>query len=405
LTVENYLYGDDDELTEIKIGTTVVKSFGYDGAGRRTSATYSGVTTNYAYDYESRITSITRTGVTANSFACNGLDTRVSKTDSGGTTSYKRAGAYVTDSLLKSTVSSTTTDYTPGVSSRVGSDSTFLHSGLKNADTQTDDSGDVSAMRRYDAFGNPIAAWGGWQGPFGYGGPYGYQTDPDHGLMLLGHRYYEAETGRFLTRDPIKDGRNWYGYCGNDPVNSADPSGLRQSESYIQDVGQVFAGYGDAIGQFLISTTPYGQYKTWRRAMEVGPRQMLLDFVDGFKFWDAEDPREFGRRFGNGLLLIAPGLTKVPSPKIGGRGLRIAAEPPMTPNGARSFETKVRKEPGRDGGISKVHIERDASGAPISRIHEVIVDGKVVHRHQEHIGKYGEIRAFPDAWIEFPTIP
>ena len=150
----------------------------------------------------------------------------MSKSDSGGTTSYKRAGAYVTDSLLKSTVSSTTTDYTPGVSSRVGSDSTFLHSGIKNADTQTDDGGDVSAMRRYDAFGNPLAAWGGWQGPFGYGGPYGYQTDPDHGLMLLGHRYYESDTGRFLTRDPIKDGRNWYEYCGGNPANGEDSSGL-----------------------------------------------------------------------------------------------------------------------------------------------------------------------------------
>lgn len=329
----------------------------------------------------------------------------MSKRDSGGPTAYMRAGAGVTSSLLKSTVSSTTTDYTPGVSSRVSGDSTFMHSGIKNADEQTDDSGDIAASRQYDAFGSPFSSSGTWAGPFGYGGPYGYQADTDHGLMLLGHRYYEPDTGRFLTRDPIKDGRNWYGYCGNDPVNSADPSGLRKSESYLGDIGLVFAGYGDAIGQFLISTTPYGQYKTWRRAMEVGPRQMLYDFIEDFRFWDTDDPREFGRRFGNGLLLIAPGLTKVPSPKIGGGGLRLAAEPPLTPKGARTFDTKVRTEPGRDGGISKVHIEREASGAPISRIHEVIVDGKVVHRHQEHIGRYGEIRAFPDAWIEFPTIP
>ena len=238
-TVEDYFYGDDDELTEIKVGTTVVKSFGYDAAGRRTSATYSGVTTSYAYDYESRLTSITRTGVTANSFAYNGLDTRVSKTDSGGTTSYKRAGAYVTDSLLKSTVSSTTTDYTPGVSSRVGSDSTFLHSGIKNADEQTGNNGAVAASRQYDAFGNPIAAWGGWQGPFGYGGPYGYQTDPDHGLMLLGHRYYEADTGRFLTRDPIKDGKNWYGYCESHPTGAVDPGG--RELKFLNDEAKVLA--------------------------------------------------------------------------------------------------------------------------------------------------------------------
>ena len=225
-TVEDYFYGDDDELTGIKIGSTVVKSFGYDGAGRRTSATYGGVTTSYAYDYESRITSITRTGTTTNSFAYNGFDTRVSKTDSSGTTAYKRAGAYVTDSLLKSTVSSTTTDYTPGVSSYDGATNRFLHSGIKNADEQTGNSGAIAASRQYDAFGNIVSSNQTWQGPFGYGGPYGYQTDPDHGLMLLGHRYYEADTGRFLTRDPIKDGRNWYGYCDGNPTSRADPGGL-----------------------------------------------------------------------------------------------------------------------------------------------------------------------------------
>jgi RHS repeat-associated protein len=190
---------------------------------------------------------------------------RVSKSDSSGTTSYKRAGAYVTDSLLKSTVSSTTTDYTPGVSSRVGSDSAFLHSGIKNADTQTDDGGDVSAMRRYDAFGNPMAAWGGWHGPFGYGGPYGgpygYQTDNDHGLMLLGHRYYEADTGRFLTRDPIKDGRNWYGYCGNSPLAFSDPDGSERL-ILVRNKGGLTAGSHLVIGleDAKRRTTYYGFY-------------------------------------------------------------------------------------------------------------------------------------------------
>jgi|GEM_PF-4574169 len=46
--------------------------------------------------------------------------------------------------------------------------------------------------------------------------------------MLLGHRFYDPSVGRFLTRDPIKDGRNWYGYGGGygNPVNSVDPDGL-----------------------------------------------------------------------------------------------------------------------------------------------------------------------------------
>jgi|GEM_PF-6200313 len=99
----------------------------------------------------------------------------------------------------------------------------------------------------------------------GYGGPYGYQTDPDTGLMLLGHRFYDPSVGRFLTRDPIKDGRNWYGYGGGygNPVNSVDPDGLMpfQADVVPTDEGlgwnhglpgndpwcDFFAGWGDTL--------------------------------------------------------------------------------------------------------------------------------------------------------------
>jgi uncharacterized protein RhaS with RHS repeats len=50
--------------------------------------------------------------------------------------------------------------------------------------------------------------------------------------MLLGHRYYDPSTGRFLTRDPIKDGRNWYSYGGGDgaPTGFVDPDGCETLE-------------------------------------------------------------------------------------------------------------------------------------------------------------------------------
>jgi RHS repeat-associated protein len=123
----------------------------------------------------------------------------------------------------------------------------YLHGRLKNATRQTNSSQTTTATRTYDAFGNVVSSTGTWNGPFGFGdrqldcpkarfvapgnagtgngGAFGYQEDAT-GLKLLGHRYYDSSIGRFLTRDPIKDGRNWYAYCGNDPVNGADPSGL-----------------------------------------------------------------------------------------------------------------------------------------------------------------------------------
>jgi len=60
----------------------------------------------------------------------------------------------------------------------------------------------------------------------GFGGQFGYYTD-DTGRTLLGHRFYDADMGRFVTRDPIgyKGGINLYGFAGNNPVNESDPSG------------------------------------------------------------------------------------------------------------------------------------------------------------------------------------
>ncbi len=116
--------------------------------------------------------------------------------------------------------------YTPGISERRGTESRFYHGDIKNFVEQTDSSGQIVSSQQYDAFGNPVSSTGTWQGPFAYGGRFGYQSDSDTSLSLLGHRYYDPTTGRFLSRDPIGDGRNWYAYVANNPVRFADPTGL-----------------------------------------------------------------------------------------------------------------------------------------------------------------------------------
>ena len=69
----------------------------------------------------------------------------------------------------------------------------------------------------YDPFGNVrIDTRDGWQ-PFGYaGGHYDQYT----GLVRFGARDYDAEVGRWTTKDPIGfDGAaNFYAYVGGDPV-------------------------------------------------------------------------------------------------------------------------------------------------------------------------------------------
>jgi len=123
-------------------------------------------------------------------------------------------------------------EYTLAVSEVRSGTTTFSHSGLKSMAAQSDagTTPAVQATRDYDAFGAVEASTGSWQGPFSTAGAFGYQS-PQTGnvqgaLHLLGHRYYDATLGRFLTRDPIGDGSNWYAYCENDPIGNADPTGL-----------------------------------------------------------------------------------------------------------------------------------------------------------------------------------
>ena len=79
----------------------------------------------------------------------------------------------------------------------------------------------------YDVFGSPYRKAGSFLNSesldFGYlGKPYNDTTE----LYDYGFRDYSPRNARFTTVDPIRDGRNWYSYVLNDPVNYKDSYGL-----------------------------------------------------------------------------------------------------------------------------------------------------------------------------------
>jgi RHS repeat-associated protein len=87
-------------------------------------------------------------------------------------------------------------------------------------------SGTTVATYLYDAWGkvtigtntNSIAT----KNPIRYRG---YYYDNESNFYYLQSRYYDPETGRFISPDVVAEGGNLYAYCANDPVNSSDPSG------------------------------------------------------------------------------------------------------------------------------------------------------------------------------------
>lgn len=239
-STDTYSYDSGDKLTSIVNSGVTTKSYTYDAAGRTTGVTTSSGTTTLGYDYEDRVTSISYPGGGSNSFTYNGLDTRVGKVDSSGTSTYRRDGADVTSPVL----ADGTANYTPGISRHTSSGTRFYGADYLGTNrVETDSTQTVQATRTFDAFGLLVSSTGTPRGPFGFVGKAGYQEDGDSGLKLLGHRYYDASTGRFLTRDRAKDGRNWYVYCRSNALKSVDPDGLGV-------IGVVFGG-GIIIPYFL----------------------------------------------------------------------------------------------------------------------------------------------------------
>ena len=158
-------------------------------------------------------------------------------------------------------------------------------------DAATDETQIVESID-YSAFGKPLAAaqgqqGGGGSGGGGYGGGgsggggqggggsggggqgggssstvdfiFGYtarEEDDDVGLMWYRARWYDGETGRFVSEDPISfsaGDTNVNRYVGNGPVNETDPSGLKEQDKKesVYDAVLIRAGAGGPNGGWL----------------------------------------------------------------------------------------------------------------------------------------------------------
>ena len=104
-----------------------------------------------------------------------------------------------------------------------------------------------------------------------YAGEY---YDAETGFIYLRNRYYDPTQRRFITEDPIRDGVNWYIYCGNNPVMFFDSSGLeaiaisgseydngRYKYNFIEPAIKKIIEYKSTVGDeqvtWLVSSTGY----------------------------------------------------------------------------------------------------------------------------------------------------
>ncbi len=100
----------------------------------------------------------------------------------------------------------------------------YLYNAHGDVTALTANNGTVTKNYEYNSFGvQKSATDDGDENPYRYSGEY---YDAESGYTYLQARYYDPDTGRFISEDPAMDGDNWYVYCGNDSVNMVDPTGM-----------------------------------------------------------------------------------------------------------------------------------------------------------------------------------
>ena len=202
-------------------------TYAYDENGLRTQKVLNGVTTSYYYNGSVLMGMVTGSGNTAIhqlfSYDSSGNVVAVDYSSNGGSTF--------------------TTYY-------------YLRNAQNDVVKLIDGSGNTVVQYTYDSWGKLLSTTGSLAATLGTNQPFryrGYVYDTETGWYYLQSRYYDPSIGRFISADVYLStgqgvvGHNSYAYCGNNPVNKLDPSGMFWVE----------------IGQFL--SNAWNSVKTWAK--------------------------------------------------------------------------------------------------------------------------------------------
>ena len=117
----------------------------------------------------------------------------------------------------------------------------------------------------------------GNENPFRYKG---YYYDVETSLYYLTTRYYDPEIGRFISPDSVEyldpqsiNGLNLYAYCGNDPINYADPSGHAFISALLISIGiGIAVGLAGQLTSDLVTSAINGEwtFSSWEMYLGAG---------------------------------------------------------------------------------------------------------------------------------------
>lgn len=229
----HYSYDADNRLT----GTDEPATYTHDNNGNMTGRTKGGISTTFAYDVEDRMVS-QATGASTVQHVYDGLGNRIARVDNGTATRYiLDHGRDMSHILCDTDAGGNIVAYYihgPQITARIGADDSqryFLTNQVSSVLALADETQTITDRYSYTPFGIAVGREGTTPNPFNYAGGLGVMAEAD-GLSFMRARFYEAECGAFLGKDPLESalsdaiGLHRYVFALSNPLVNSDPSGL-----------------------------------------------------------------------------------------------------------------------------------------------------------------------------------
>jgi RHS repeat-associated protein len=271
MQITHYIYDKLNRLISEEIENGRINTYKYDNRGNRienytNEVLFDESSVDYYYDELNRLYQINRTDengsykTTFNDYTADGLRYLKSVNSSKTYYVYNQDGKIATELNATGNVTASYIHAPDRILEKIASNGSkyyYLYNGhtdvvqIINATT-----GNIVNQYRYDCWGNFINKSEGTANPFTY---FGQTYDESTGLYYLRSRYYDPKTGQFTQEDTIRDGMNWYAYCGANPIMYVDPTGQQYVEVLSQYAPQISASasqLGLTVAQY---TAMYGQ--------------------------------------------------------------------------------------------------------------------------------------------------
>ncbi|MFA0758943.1 MAG: hypothetical protein NOOUEUKL_001612 [Candidatus Fervidibacter sp.] len=224
-------------------------------------------TTQFEYDFDNRLVKITYPNGSVVQFGYDGLGRRVFRQEGASVRYFYYDGDKI---IAEREGNSWVVRYLLGLKSCghvVSGQIRVYHADrLGSVRWVTDGGQNIVASYVYEGFGKIVGKNGGDGGAYQFCGLWGYRNDWDAGLLHVGARYYEVETGRWVQKDPLlgdilnPQTLNRYGYCQNNPINAVDPTGNKTWRDEARGIiAAIAVGIGvTLVGGFVIGTGGIG---------------------------------------------------------------------------------------------------------------------------------------------------